>query len=202
MRTKYIHDHLEPIKHSASSVQDFLRSLMSKSPDTFVLTRENPLQYLTDVVKETVKFYREMSSIKKDTRTGRLRLNVMQRQAIGQQRKIRTEIHICKAFIVTRQRQLERCNAYLAELNLIYIDLESWLPTTQLELTDTMTTMHAGIESYCAAVDAFSNTVLGLETSLNSVDDLLDNILPTWDRQLSSVDLNSIKISAEITTWE
>lgn len=202
MRTKYINEKLEPIKHSETSVRELLRSLMSKMPDTFVMSRENPMGHLTQCVKDTVKFYKEMSRVRKETRSGRLRLNVLQRQAIGQQRKLRTEMHICATYIETRRRQLDRCRTYLAELQLVHEDLTAWLPTTQLELSEIMATMLAGIESNADAVSAFDNTVLGLETSLNSVNDLLDNILPMWDRQLSSTDVNSIKISAEITTWE
>lgn len=198
----YANQHLLPLINDEQAIRKQLKKLMDELPDTFVLSRDNPLEYLTDKVNAIVAFYKTMSQSSSTSKASKLNLTVMQRQAAGKQRQLRTEVHICIKYVEVRRRQLERCNTYLNQLVANYQDILNFKTHHRLDyLTDQLLTMQSGMESYQNSCIAFNNTVDILARSVGSVDDLLLNILPSWDRQLANADRNNKTLEAEINKW-
>ena len=192
-----------PFLDNEQQLCDSILSLVERMPDTFVLSRENPLDNLTDKVKEIMSFYKTMSKLPTKSTRDKLALSIKQREAIGHHRRLRTEIYISNTYIETRRKQLEQCLKHLYYIEISIADIRLWLtdnPNTLIERQ--LELVAGGYDSYSNSCSAFNDSISLLDTSVAAVTDFLQNLLPAWDAQISRSENISKGIEAELKQWE
>lgn len=199
----FVKNKILPYLNDEQKLRNNIISLIDVMPDTFVLSKENPLDNLTIAVKNIIEFYKSMTSMSISSVTGKLALSVKQREAIGQQRRLRTEIYICNTFINTRRKQLQACLTHLEKLNSTHADIKTWLESNPNTLVERQLDFVAdGIKSYDNSCTAFNDTITVLDTSVSAVCDFLNDLLPSWDAQISKSEKINKSIEAELKKWD
>lgn len=199
----FVKQKILPYINDEQKLRNNIVGLIDVMPDTFVLSRENPLDNLTIAVKKIIGFYKTMTGMSITSMAGKLALSVKQREAVGQHRRLRTEIYICNTFINTRRKQLQVCLDHLNKLKATHTEIQLWLVDNPNVLVERHLTLVAdGINSYDNSCTAFNDTIKVLDTSVAAVSDFLNNILPSWDAQISKSEKISKSIEAELNKWD
>lgn len=192
----FVKEHIIPDPTDEQRIRKAVDKIVSSLPDTFVLSRDNPLDALTEKVNATVAFYKTMTNISVSSAKGKFALSLKQREAIGVQRKLRTELHICNTYINARKKQYDMCHLALVRMITVRSDMINWLDSNTNTLVQKQVDQLANsIESYYNGCTAFDNTIKVMDTSVSAVIDFLNNVLPSWDAQIS----RSEKINVSIT---
>lgn len=199
----FVKDKILPVLDNERQLCSNISMLVERMPDTFVLSKENPLDNLTEKIKSITQFYKAMSSISAKSVKGRVSLSVKQREAIGHQRRLRTEIYICNTYIEARKKQLASCLNHLEYLDAAIADIRLWLETNPNDLVERQAKLIlGGIDSYRNSCTAFNDTISVLDTGVAAASDFLTTLLPSWDTQLSRSETISKDIESELVKWK